>query len=194
SAAAGSRNAHAVAAVGNRLKAIASRLGHDHVIGLADTALGIAAYMRGQWREARQYLETGLTVLRDHGAGVRWEIDIGETYWLAALYYLGEWGEVMRQGQPILRDAIERGDVISQLGVRTGRSNLAWLIAGRPAEARAQLAAAEASLAEGFHLPHVLAIQAACNIDLYTDNPISASERLEAAWPQLERIGALRMQ
>jgi tetratricopeptide (TPR) repeat protein/tRNA A-37 threonylcarbamoyl transferase component Bud32 len=194
SAAAGSRNANAVAAVGTRLKAIAMRLGHPHVVGLADTALGIAAYMSGQWREAREHLEIGLAVLRDHGAGVRWEIDIGETYWLAALYYLGEWREMMRQGLPILRDAIERGDIVSQLGVRTGRSNLAWLIAGRPDEARAQLAAAETSLAEGFHLPHVLAIQAACNIEIYMENASVAHERLEAAWPQLERIGALRMQ
>ncbi|HSD90744.1 MAG TPA: AAA family ATPase [Kofleriaceae bacterium] len=194
SAAAGSRNANAVAAVGARLKSLATRLGHPHVVGLADTALGIAAYMSGQWRRARTHLETGLAVLRDHGAGVRWEIDIGETYWLASLYYLGEWREMMRQGQPILRDAIERGDIVSQLGVRTGRSNLAWLLAGRPDEAEAQLAAAEASLAEGFHLPHVLAIQAACNIDLYTNDPAAAADRLDFAWPQFERIGALRMQ
>ncbi|HUS32016.1 MAG TPA: AAA family ATPase [Kofleriaceae bacterium] len=194
SAAAGSRNANAVAAVGTRLKSIALRLGYPHIVGLADTALGIAAYMSGQWRVARQHLESGLAVLRDHGAGVRWEIDIGETYWLASLYYLGEWREMMRQGQPILRDAIERGDIVSQLGVRTGRSNLAWLIAGRPDEARAQLAAAEASLPEGFHLPHVLAIQAACNIDIYADAPNAAGGRLEEAWPHFERIGALRMQ
>ncbi|HTL32169.1 MAG TPA: protein kinase [Kofleriaceae bacterium] len=194
SAAAGSRNATAVAAVGARLKAIAVRLGHPHIVGLADTALGIAAYMSGQWREARTHLEMGLAVLRDHGAGVRWEIDIGESYWLAALYYIGEWREMIRQGQPILRDAIERGDVVSQLGVRTGRSNLAWLIAGRPDEARAQLGTAEASLADGFHLPHVLSIQAACNIDIYTGNASAAYDRLEAAWPQFERIGALRMQ
>lgn len=194
SSAAGSRNANVVAAVGARLKAIAERIAVPHIVGLADTALGIAAYMRGHWREARTYLESGLTALRDHATGVRWEIDIGETYWLASLYYLGEWREMIRQGQPILRDAIERGDVVSQLGVRTGRNNLAWLIAGRPDEARAQLAAAEASLADGFHLPRVLAIQAACNIDLYAGNAMLAVERLEAAWPQLERLGVLRLQ
>jgi tetratricopeptide (TPR) repeat protein/tRNA A-37 threonylcarbamoyl transferase component Bud32 len=194
SSAAGSRNATAVGAVGAKLKSIASRLDLPHVVGLADTALGIAAYMRGQWRDARAQLEAGLATLRDHGVGVRWEIDIGETYWLASLYYLGEWREMMRQGQPILRDAIERGDIVSQLGVRTGRCNLAWLIAGRPEEARTQLAAAEASLPEGFHMPRVLAIQAACNIDLFCGDAASAADRLEAAWPQIDRIGVLRLQ
>jgi hypothetical protein len=190
----GSRNARAVAAVGARLQAIAERLGHPHLVGLADTARGIAAYMRGQWREARGHLETGLAVLRDHGVGVRWEIDIGESYWLASLYYLGEWREMARQTQPILRDAIERGDVVSQLAVSTGRSNLAWLFANRPEEARAQLSVAEASLAPGFHLPHVFAIQAACCIDLYVGDVATAGARLDRAWPQIERVGALRIQ
>src|SRR6185312_13027909 len=71
---------------------------------------------------------------------------------------------------------------------------LAWLIAGKPDEARAQLELAEQSLAPGFHLPHVFAVQAACNIDLYTGDVASASRRLDEAWPNIERIGVLRMQ
>jgi tetratricopeptide (TPR) repeat protein/tRNA A-37 threonylcarbamoyl transferase component Bud32 len=190
----GSRNASAVAAVAARLRALAADVGYPHISGLADTAIGIAAYMRGQWREARQQLEAGLTVLRDHGAGVRWEIDVGETYWLGTLFYLGEWRELIRHSPLLVREAIERGDVVAQLGVRTGRCTLAWLIAGRPDEARAQLDAAEAMLPSGFHLPHVLAVEAACNIDLYNGDPAAAARRLDDAWPQIERIGTLRCQ
>jgi tetratricopeptide (TPR) repeat protein/tRNA A-37 threonylcarbamoyl transferase component Bud32 len=194
SAASGSRNENAVAAVGARLRKLAAKVGHPPVIGLADTAIGIAAYMSGHWRDARTHLEDGLAILRDHGAGVRWEIDIAESYWLATLYYLGEWRELIRHGQLLLREAIERGDVVAQLGARTGRANLAWLIAGRPEEARAQLDAAEASLPAGFHMPHVLAVQAACNIDLYLGKPAEAARRLEEAWPHIDRIGVLRSQ
>jgi len=193
-AAGGSRNANAVAAVGARLRSIAERTGHPHIVGLADTAIGIAAYMGGQWRAARTSLEAGLAVLRDHGAGVRWEIDVGEAYWLASLYQLGEWRELSRQAQTVLRDAIERGDVVSQLAARTGHSNIAWLAIHHIDDARAQLAAAEASLPPGFHLPHVLATIAGCNIDLYAGNPSAAGERLAAAWPHVERTGVLRIQ
>ncbi|HEY1556053.1 MAG TPA: serine/threonine-protein kinase, partial [Kofleriaceae bacterium] len=140
---AGSRNAPAVAAVGERLEAIAAGVGHAHLRGLADLAIGIAAYMNGRWRDARARLEAGLARLHDHGAGVRWELDIGEAYWLGALYNLGEWRELYRQSGVLLRDALERGDVVAQLGVRSGRGNLAWLIAGRADEARAHLDAAE---------------------------------------------------
>ncbi|HEY5927223.1 MAG TPA: protein kinase [Kofleriaceae bacterium] len=190
----GSRNANAVAAVGARLRTLAARVDHPHITGLTDTALGVAAYMSGQFRDARTHLETGLAVLRDHGAGVRWEIDIAETYWLSTLYYLGEWRDLIRHSALLLRDAIERGDVVAQLGARTGRCNLAWLIAGRPDEARAQLEAAHASLPTGFHLPHVLWVQAACNVDLYAGNVSDAAKRLEEHWPDIDRIGALRVQ
>src|SRR5205807_2365207 len=66
--------------------------------------------------------------------------------------------------------------------------------ADAPDEARRELAAAEATLAPNFHLPHVLAIQAAANIDLYTGNAAAARRRLDDAWPQIDRIGALRIQ
>ncbi|HTR49447.1 MAG TPA: serine/threonine-protein kinase [Kofleriaceae bacterium] len=193
-AVAGSRNAPAVGAVGDRLDAIAGRIGHAHVRGLADTAIGIAAYMNGRWRDARGRLEAGIARLHDHGAGVRWELDVGESYWLGTLYQLGEWRELYRQSTSLLRDALERGDVVAQLGVRSGRGNLAWLIAGRVDEARAQLDAAERSLAPGFHLPHVHAIQAGCNVDLYAGDAAEAARKLERAWPELERLGILRIQ
>jgi tRNA A-37 threonylcarbamoyl transferase component Bud32 len=193
-ASAGSRSWPAIEAVGARLKATAARVGHPHVVGLAEISIGVAAYMGGHWLEARGLLESGLATLREHGAGVRWEIDIAETYWLSTLYYLGEWRELVHHSQLFLRDAIERGDVLAQQGIRTGRPSLAWLIAGRPHEARAQLDAAEASLAPGFHLPHVLAIQAACNIELYSGDPAAATRRLDAAWADIEKVGALRVQ
>ena len=117
--------------------------------------------MNGRWSDARGHLEAGLATLRDHGAGVRWEIDIGDTFWLATLFYLGEWREMARLTQVLLREACDRGDVVAQLGLRTGRCNFAWLLINRPDEAQAQLAAASQALGEGFHLPHVQVIVAA---------------------------------
>ena len=193
-AGAGSRNAPVVASVGARLEALAERLGHASVRGLAGTALGIAAYMNGRWHEARERLEAGLAILRAHGAGVRWEIDVGESYWLGTLAYLGEWREQLRHSQSLLREALERGDVVARLGVILRPWPLAALVAGRADEARAQIEAAERSLAPGFHLPHVLAVQATCNVELYAGDAAGAARRLEQAWPEIERIGVLRNQ
>ena len=198
-AAAGSRNRGAVEALGTRLKGLAMRLGHPEVIGFADTAIGIAAHMGGRWREARGHLEQGLATLRDEGANVRWEVDLGETFWLATLFYLGEWRELVRMTQLLLRDAIDRGDVVAQVGLRIGRCNLAWLLAGRPEQAREQLAIAERSLAEHspdatFFLPHVQLVTAAVNIDLYVGDTTTALRRLDDARPRIERLGTTRLQ
>ncbi len=193
-AAAGSRNRAVVEAVGNRLVGIASRLDHHELLGFADTAIGIAAHMSGRWRDARGHLESGLATLRDHGAGVRWEIDVGDTFWLASLFYLGEWNELSRMTQMLLRDAIDRADVVAQQNLRTGTCAFAWLLLDRPDEAKSHLEIAERSLGTGFHLPHVSAMTAAANIALYQKRPIDAAQRIDDAWQQVERLGGLRMQ
>nr|MBA3454417.1 hypothetical protein [Deltaproteobacteria bacterium] len=136
----------------------------------------------------------GLAALRDHGAGVRWEIDVGDTYWLASLFYLGEWREMAHVTELLLRDAIDRGDVIAQQCLRSGRCNLAWLMLGKPDEARAQLELAERTVGEGFYLANVQMLTAAANIDLYCGDAAAAAKRLDDAWPHLERTGVLRLQ
>ena len=194
----GSRNRGAVEAVCSRLKGLAMRVGHAEVIGFADTAIGIAAHMGGRWREARGHLESGLARLRDEGDNVRWEIDLGDSFWLATLFELGEWRELVRMTQLLLRDAIDRGDVGAQQGLRIGRSNGAWLLAGRPDHAREQLGLGQRSLEEntagGFFLPHVRALAAAANIDLYVGDAASALHRLDEARPRIDRLGCARLQ
>ena len=191
---AGSRNASAVDAVGARLDALAHELGQVYLVGLAQAARGIAAFRNGRWREARGFLEAGLTILREHGAGLRWEIAIAEGYWLQSLFYLGEWRELARQGPLLLREALERGDVVAQLGLRTGTCNMMWLLAGRAAESRAQLEAATAALPPGFAFPNVLATVAACNLALYRGDAAAATALLAATWPDIAKLGVLRFQ
>jgi eukaryotic-like serine/threonine-protein kinase len=193
-AAGGSRNRAVVEAVAARLKSVALRIAYPHIIGLADTAMGIAAHMNGRWTDARGHLEAGLATLRDHGAGVRWEIDIGDTFWLATLFYLGEWREMARMTQALLREAQDRGDVVAQLGLRTGRCNFAWLLINRPDEAQAHIAAAGHALGAGFHLPHVQVIVAQVNLELYLGSAAAAARRLAEAWPSIEQIGVTRLQ
>jgi eukaryotic-like serine/threonine-protein kinase len=193
-AAGGTRNRAVVETVAVRLKSIALRVTYPHIIGLADTAMGIAAHLHGRWADARGHLEAGLATLRDHGAGVRWEIDIGDTFWLATLYYLGDWREMARVTQVLLREASDRGDVVAQQGLRTGRCNLAWLLLNRPDEAQTQLALAVQTLGESFHLPRVQALAAQIQIDLYNGVPASASHKLLEAWPSIEALGVLRIQ
>jgi hypothetical protein len=67
-------------------------------------------------------------------------------------------------------------------------------LTGRHAEAQANLTAAEAALPPGFHMPHVLALQAACNLELCDGKPAAAAARLDAAWANIDKSGVLRIQ
>ncbi|HEY4055105.1 MAG TPA: hypothetical protein VGM39_00810, partial [Kofleriaceae bacterium] len=130
-----------------------------------------------------------------HGAGVRWEIDIGDTYWLATLFYLGEWRELARQHALLLRDALERDDANAQHWLRSGRCNLAWLVAGRTDDARTALAAVDKALApDDFHLTHLHALMGAANVDLARNDVAAAGARLRTAEDKLDRLGVDRMQ
>jgi hypothetical protein len=140
-------------------------------------------------------MEAGLATLRNYGSGVRWEVDMGEVYWLTTLYYLGEWREFTRLVPSLLRDANERGDLIAQFWLRTGRCNFAWLVQNRPDEARAQLEVAETMIGENYAtVHHVYALLAHLNIDLYTGDIAGGWARLNAAWPTLERMFVMRVQ
>jgi tRNA A-37 threonylcarbamoyl transferase component Bud32 len=194
----GSRRARGDGAIAQRLDALARELG-GAAVGIADAALGIAAFREGRFRDARERLEVGLAALREHAAAdahgsLRWAIDDAETYWLGTSLYLGEWSELVRLSPVLLRDAIERGDAALQLALATGRNVFAGLVAARPNDARDRLTAARAHLPAGFYLPHALVAQAEAWIDLYAGDAAGAAARLGAAWPAIERAGVLAIQ
>ncbi|MCX5746105.1 MAG: hypothetical protein NT062_26810, partial [Proteobacteria bacterium] len=190
----GSRNRAAVEGVARRLTALAAQINHPHVTGTARVSIGIAAHMCGRWVEARAELEAGLDTLREHGAGVRWELDIGETYWLATLFYLGEWREMARMVQIHLRDAIDRGDAAAQQALRAGRTNLAWLVLDRPDEATTEITTATRWLGSTYSLAHAQTTMSLATIELYRGDAAAAARRLDDARPLIEKLGVGRFQ
>ncbi len=193
-AAGGTKNRLAVEGVGRRLAALAAEIDHPHVRGVARLSIGLAAHMAGRWRDARVDLEAGLETLREYGTGVRWELDIGESYWLATLFYLGDWREMSRLVLLHLRDAIDRGDVVAQQNLRTGRTNLAWLVVDRPDEAIDQLAMAERWLGPTYSLQHAQTAMAHAHVALYRGLTEEAARRIEDALPLIDKLGMLRFQ
>jgi hypothetical protein len=134
--------------------------------------------------------------MRDHGTGVRWETDLTEMFWLSSLFYLGDARELVRIVPRLLREAVERGDLYAQHGLRGWRSNVAWLFRGEPAEARAHaMAVAEERPAqESFNLHHYYELLAHSQIDLYLGDGEGAWSRVVAAKKGLIRSHLLRVQ
>jgi eukaryotic-like serine/threonine-protein kinase len=164
--------------------------------GFATCCEGLALFLMGRWRDARRCMDAGLKALRDFGEGLRWEATVGELYLTSVLFYLGETRELARLVPLLLRDAVERGDVYAQHGLRAWRSNAAWLVMDRPREARAhaEAVARERRIGEGFHLQHYFEVLAQAQIDLYEGDAAAAWQRVEAAWKVLSRSYLLRIQ
>jgi hypothetical protein len=137
-----------------------------------------------------------MKAMREHAVGVRWETSLAEIYYTSTLFYLGETREMARLVPLFLRDALERGDVYAQHGMRGWRANIAWLILGRPDEARAhaEAVAAERNTAEGFHLQHYYEVLTQAHIDLYEGATAAAWRRVDDAWKPLSSSYLLRIQ
>jgi hypothetical protein len=195
-ATAGARVADRVDALVSRLGRVSARNQHPGLAGFATVCEGLAMFMMGRWREARRSIDIGIKALRDHGVGLRWETSLTEIYLTSTLFYLGETRELARLVPLLLRDAVERGDVYAQHGLRAWRSNVAWLVMGRPDEARAHAEAVtrERTTADGFHLQHYFELLAQTQIDLYEGDADGAWRRVEAAWKVLVRSYLLRIQ
>jgi eukaryotic-like serine/threonine-protein kinase len=194
-AGAGPRAQKEVEMVADTLRRTAVRVGHPHVIGVADASTGMAAFLAGQFKEARRYLEPALATLRDYGTDVRWEIDVAEIYLLSALYYLGELRHVGRVVPHLVRDANERGDRFAQVALTSWRPNVAWLVANKPALARTHLSSGDETASEtAYVVQRYFRLHGDVQIDLYTHDGASAWKRISTEWPALERSRLLGRQ
>jgi tetratricopeptide (TPR) repeat protein len=192
----GTRAERRIDALSTRVRDLAERIGDPYVQGRATTLRGFVRFMLGRWRDATLLAEAGLRQMHDHGVGVRWDFDFVEDMQLAALTYLGETREVARLAPIRMRDAVERGDVYALGDLRGGRGNVAWLIAGKPDEARAHVdaVAVPSADAKDLQLRHFDQLSSHAQIDLYVGDGAGAWARLEAAWRALEASLMLRIQ
>jgi hypothetical protein len=174
---------------------LASRLGSPHLDGLSVTVAGIAAFLQGRWREARESCERGEAIFRDRCTGVAWELASAQFFGLGARYYLGEIGELSARVPELLREAEARGDLYRATGLRSWRTNAAWLALDDPDAARFQVGEATRRWTrQGFHLQHYYEMFSLCQIDLYAAEPEQAFARIDATFGELRRSMLLRIQ
>jgi len=178
-----------------RAHELAERIHDPHAEGLAAVGRGIAAYCTGHWQEADEAFATSDKIFRERCTNVAWELGVGRNFRMAALLYQGKIEELTRMVPLHLRDALDRGDEFSASGLRSWRSNTAWLAMDMPDEARRQANAANIHLADDtFHLHHYYDLLTRRQIDLYEGDGEAAWEKLASAWHAVERSTLPRVQ
>jgi hypothetical protein len=179
-----------------RLIAIAGRLanveGNSEGQGYFRSCLGVSLHLRGQWKAARENLESAYTSTDSRRAGRQANAQV---YGAWTLMYLGEYRELARRFPRLLADADARGDLFTSVQLRAGYLAVLWLAADEPNTARRQI---RESLAQwthkGFFLQHWQAMGGETDIELYLGNGAAAHERCARDLPAVDKSLLLKCQ
>ncbi len=174
---------------------LAERSGHPHALGMVPLMHGLAAFLEGRWRDACRHCDRAEVTLRERCVDVGWELTNSRLFSIWSLLLMGDLLEATRRSEVLLREALERGDRLSEVNVKIGFSGLLWL--ARDDAAGGQRAAGEAMSRwshAGFQIQHCFDQYAAAQADLYLDDAQGAYRRLLTTWPMLEESQLLRVQ
>ncbi|HEY2512295.1 MAG TPA: AAA family ATPase, partial [Polyangiaceae bacterium] len=173
----------------------ADAVGEPFAIAWSKATSGVAHYLGGSFVEALDLCNDAERSLVEQCPGATWETFTTRLFALSSLAQLGRLNELQSRQAAALRWALERGDLYAAVNLRIGYPNLAWLVAGEPARARAEATDAMRQWSQrSFQLEHYYELLALTNADLYDGRGRDAFERLMTRWPLLRRSLLMRVQ
>ncbi len=195
SAVAGGRNRQHTARLWQQAQDLAQKVNQPHALGITYLGGGIAAFLEGRWRQARELCERSDRIFRDQCTGVAWELHAANFYGIRSLEFLGEIAEMIERLPAFLEDAQRRGDLFAETNLGTRVHYLLLLLDDQPAEARQALRAAISQWSQqGFHLQHYFELMAEVEICHYGGDYQQAWDWVSRRWPALSRSFLLRVQ
>jgi serine/threonine protein kinase/tetratricopeptide (TPR) repeat protein len=174
---------------------LAGRLDNPQALGIAMVTNGIVAHFEGRWRDCREILERAEALLREHSAGVAFEMDNAAYCRLFSLYSLGELRELAAVLPALVKDAQERGDIFSLTNLRVRVAYVARLVEDDVPGARRELdRAMEEWSHQGFHNQHWWNLLGRAQVSLYAGEATAAWRLVDEGWSTLTRTFVLRIQ
>ena len=174
---------------------LSEEIGDPRAIGFARGAAGLTSVQEGRWRDGRSHCDAAEAQLRERCQGVAWEVFTAQYFSLASLSYLGEIAEMQRRLPLVLRQAEERGDLNGVTTLKTSLTNIVWLAADAPDEARQQIdEAMRAWSRQGYQMQHYYTWYAAAQVALYLGQAAAAHAHVESGLRALERSLLTRVQ
>ncbi len=156
---------------------------------------GLNAFLMARFKEAVVLLDGGARAFADGCPGHVWEQAQCELFAAWAVSHVGDLRELDGRLGEIERVARWHDDRFTATLAGAGNSVLIPLAADEPGQARTRVAdAIEGWTQDGFHIQHVLALQANVEVDLYLGDGAGAWARVQASWPALEHSLLLRIQ
>jgi eukaryotic-like serine/threonine-protein kinase len=174
------------AALLERASAIAGRIANPHAIGLSLLVSGMSAFLSGRWKLARDRMELAETALREHCAGVAWELATARLMHSVSLFFLGEVRTLSAHLPALLASAEARGDIYEATDLRIRISHAMLLALDRPEEALREVErAAQSWPRDRFYMQHWWSLIASTEIHLYRGDAEAAWNVVNGAWASL---------
>jgi hypothetical protein len=173
----------------------AERLGTPNPICQALIAGGLTQMAFGRWRKGAEVLDKVAARLRDHSAGLTYELRNAQSYALINHYALGNLRILAERLPALVRDGEETGDLLFLANLKTGSAFIHRLALDEPAFARKDIRQTLEKLPlDGFYHQRYLELAALGNIDLYCGEFTEGWELLLQRWNAVSRSGLLLAQ
>lgn len=177
--------------------ALSQRIANPEAIGRATLASAYAAYFFGEWKKSVSLTEQADKLLREHCAGVNWELSTAHHLSLRALINIGEWANLSHRFTTHLKEARERGDRFTETNLMIRIAYILHLAADETETAAAELSESIErwlTLDKGFHVQHYWGLVSHVELALYRRDGAAAWETLSGQWHGLARSLHLRVQ
>jgi hypothetical protein len=162
---------------------------------LIDLVEGSVAYFTGRWSGAIEKVESFLEHYGEGSLRLQWELRSMQYFGLCARIYRGDLEWLAQKLPAYLREANDRGDLYFGTNLHVGETNMSWLFADEPDEARRVVNEAMERWSKGaVQVQHWYALQSLAQIDLYTGETEGTLERVERMLPAVRRSLLLRVQ
>jgi serine/threonine protein kinase/tetratricopeptide (TPR) repeat protein len=174
-------------------RAIATERNDVYLRAFTDGSTGMVAFQRGDWRTCIEHTARAENLFRDRCTGVVWELNTARLFHLFALNLRGQLGEMNARLAVLIKSAQERGDLYTDVVLRTSVGYFPFLAADDPAGGRRDLDDALGRWSShGFNLERMQALMSSVYIELYAGDSVRAWELLERAWPEVKASLLLR--
>jgi hypothetical protein len=175
---------------------VAKRNGNPHGLAWATAAEAICRFCTARWRAARVASDESIALFREHCADIGWEVGSMEMWWLLpAMRWLGDYAPLVGRAAACAKEAAERGDLYTAMGVRTHVLPHVHLIADRPDEAAEEGREALREWSQGRWLTqHWCNAVTQAHAALYAMRLGDALEGIERDAKRIERSLQLRLQ
>ncbi len=151
---------------------LASQLGDHHARGLAIGCRGVAAFLRGDWRDGATWCHEAEQIFAERCAGVSWELATAKLFAGRSMLAMGELVDLAARVDADIRDCRGRGDLYGETSLRGALLPFVHLVRDDLAAARQ---AADEALARwvpvGYQIQHYYQLVSRANVGLYDGVP-----------------------